>query len=148
MSPEVFEQLWKEAERRDPKGQVCVGVCVGRRRIDSSSPSLSGERGVFPCADGGGASTPAATRPTSPGRTHGILQLVQGQRKWGALHTTYFSHLFNKSLYSAILDNFCPYIVESYLCTHITTCAILYPCHYIHVASAYNEKVLLRTMSR
>ena len=28
MSPEVFEQLWKEAERRDPKGQVCVWVCV------------------------------------------------------------------------------------------------------------------------
>ena len=126
-----FGKRQREETPRDRCVCVCVGVCLGRRRVDSSSPSLSGERGVFPCADGGGASTPAATRPTSPGRTHGIFQLVQEQGKWGALHTTYFSHLFNKSLYSAILDNFCPYIVESYLRTHITTtCAILYACHY------------------
>ena len=91
MSPEVFEQLWKEAERRDPKGQVCVGV-FGRTRVDSFFPlttTLSGERGVFPCAYGGGASTSAITRPTSSGRTHGLLQLAQRQGKWrGFAHNT------------------------------------------------------------
>jgi len=28
MTPEVFEELWKEAVRRDPKGQVRVLCCV------------------------------------------------------------------------------------------------------------------------
>ena len=41
MSPEVFEQLWKEAERRDPKGQVCVWVCLGGGRLIHFSLSLS-----------------------------------------------------------------------------------------------------------
>ena len=43
MSPKVFEQLWKEAERRDPKGQVCVCEYLERRtrRLVYLSPSLS-----------------------------------------------------------------------------------------------------------
>ena len=42
MTPEVFEELWKEAVRRDPKGQVCVRgmVCVDVCKLGSARGPL------------------------------------------------------------------------------------------------------------